>query len=95
MASPGTDQTDMDFQRRLPEIRCQSGLSPVLESGIAEWLFCPRVCPAGYAGAFVVPPKRLTTHGVESGRCPGTTQVIEGDRKFRGAEFRITLRTCE
>ena len=28
-AAPGTDQTDMDFRRRLPEIRCQSGLSPV------------------------------------------------------------------
>jgi glutamyl-tRNA synthetase len=26
---PGTDQTDMDFRRTLPEIRCQSGLSPV------------------------------------------------------------------
>jgi hypothetical protein len=25
----GTDQTDMDFRRPLPEIRCQSGLSPV------------------------------------------------------------------
>ena len=28
-AAPGTDQTDMDFRRTLPEIRCQSGLSPV------------------------------------------------------------------
>jgi hypothetical protein len=28
-AAPGTDQTDMDFRRSLPEIRCQSGLSPV------------------------------------------------------------------
>ena len=27
--APGTDQTDMDFRRTLPEIRCQSGLSPV------------------------------------------------------------------
>jgi hypothetical protein len=26
---PGTDQTDMDFRRTLPEIRCQSGLSPL------------------------------------------------------------------
>ena len=28
-AVQGTDQTDMDFRRTLPEIRCQSGLSPV------------------------------------------------------------------
>jgi hypothetical protein len=28
-AAEGTDQTDMDFRRSLPEIRCQSGLSPV------------------------------------------------------------------
>src|ERR1035441_7683557 len=28
-APPGTDQADMDFRRTLPEIRCQSGLSPV------------------------------------------------------------------
>jgi hypothetical protein len=27
--APGTDRTDMDFRRTLPEIRCQSGLSPV------------------------------------------------------------------
>jgi hypothetical protein len=28
-AAKGTDQTDMNFRRTLPEIRCQSGLSPV------------------------------------------------------------------
>ena len=26
---PGTDETDMDFRRTLPEIRCQPRLSPV------------------------------------------------------------------
>jgi hypothetical protein len=29
ISAQGTDQTDMDFRRTLPEIRCQSGLSPV------------------------------------------------------------------
>jgi hypothetical protein len=36
-----------------------------------HWFFCPRVCPAGYARAFVVFPKLLTPVGwAVCGRLP-------------------------
>jgi len=40
-AAPGTDQTDMDFRRSLPEIRCQPGLSPVSHASPARPLQMP------------------------------------------------------
>src|SRR5665811_2110022 len=46
---PGTDKTGMDFRRILPEIRCQSCLSPGSEptprggfSNLLGWAFGPR-----------------------------------------------------
>src|SRR5450756_1857762 len=47
--APGTDKTGMDFRRILPEIRCQSCLSPGSEptprggfSNLLGWAFGPR-----------------------------------------------------
>src|SRR5665811_2213252 len=48
-SAPGTDKTGMDFRRILPEIRCQSCLSPGSEptprggfSNLLGWAFGPR-----------------------------------------------------
>ena len=48
-SAPGTDKTGMDFRRILPEIRCQSCLSPGSEptprggfSPLLGWAFGPR-----------------------------------------------------
>src|SRR5450756_2934445 len=48
-SAPGTDKTGMDFRRILPEIRCQSCLSPGWEptprggfSTLLGWAFRPR-----------------------------------------------------
>src|SRR5450756_1270943 len=48
-SAPGTDKTGMDFRRFLPEIRCQSCLSPGSEptprggfSPLLGWAFRPR-----------------------------------------------------
>ena len=32
--TPGTDETDMNFRRLLPEIRCQPRLSPVYGASV-------------------------------------------------------------
>src|ERR1035437_9638684 len=49
-SAPGTDKTGMDFRRILPEIRCQSCLSPGSEPtprGGFSSPVCPKtVCPA-------------------------------------------------
>jgi hypothetical protein len=43
----GTDKTDMNFRRTLPEIRCQSCLSPVCRTPRPGYGFVPQTSPSG------------------------------------------------
>src|ERR1035437_1805314 len=73
-SAPGTDKTGMDFRRILPEIRCQSCLSP-------RWFFAP-----GFPGALseelrhevgeVVPP--VAPDVALFGGCEGVLDVVFG-----------------
>src|ERR1035437_10173225 len=79
--APRTDKTGMDFRRRLPEIRCQSCLSPGSEptprSGFSTLFPGSPVCPRARAEAAVAilgigndhPTSFLAGRGYDSGDC--------------------------
>src|ERR1039458_1192778 len=80
---PGTDKTDMDFRRSLPEIRCQSCLSPGLAVQFRQGGFAMRVLavvlPLALAtGAFGQAAHRnfgsVVFPGSTAGTSPGITR---------------------
>src|ERR1019366_3175156 len=81
-SAPGTDKTGMDFRRILPEIRCQSCLSPGSEPTPLGGFFAPR---CAFCTAWRVPSGRGSVPGFSpSGRrTPAVedfAEVVQADR---------------
>src|ERR1035437_1318994 len=79
-ASPGTDKTDMNFRRSLPEIRWQSCLSPGPGAGCPEVVFrpCPWFAPRDTLGVRRVPQNGQAPQSASSSALARPTTVELG-----------------
>src|ERR1035437_5949841 len=87
-SAPGTDKTGMDFRRILPEIRCQSCLSPGSEPTPRGGLSSP-VSRASLPSTSLVGPRR---RGVPQIALGAPVERVEEQRERR-VGLRAMLRT--